>query len=546
MKKTLLGSLVFVVIYNVFFFPTLPGAGIPILFGLFHLYLFLVRGKDSKNVNFGVLLSVLSVLFAAGSAYRANMEVQAIDFLVTLFLTFAAAFMYKKISSFSLDLPSFILSPLTVFGRGLVSINNFFSQNKTKISTEKHTDLYNAIFRGVVITVPILFILFILLTGADPIFKTLASKISFSISDQAIFTVIVFVMCFFWGLATIKDKILPHREEKKDSEKLAIEAIIATGGAAILFGIFLLIQLRYLFLHVPETELHNLGINVATYSEYVRQGFFNLLIASAISTSIIAYVLQRLQTNIKNGVYLRISTAALALETQLLLVSAGKRLYLYEQFHGFTRSRIYGIVFLLWLSLLLIVLLIAVIKKAKHGYLFITTFIITLVALASFNIIPIDRLIAEKFPPTINHEIDNVYISLLSEEAASSWPGIVREAQIRVEQFDNTQKPSAEDYRRVYDARMVLFDIGKKVYYLDRKYTPSEKQYIKMDPNNLWHINPVQKRWQAFNKSEYDAYLVVENNRELFAKIGGLLKRIDDKITALSTTPTPTPSPIQQ
>ena len=50
-----------------------------------------------------------------------------------------------------------------------------------------------------------------------------------------------------------------------------------------LFAFFLIIQLKYLFLHVEESDLKNLGINIATYSEYVRQGFFQLLIAATIA-----------------------------------------------------------------------------------------------------------------------------------------------------------------------------------------------------------------------------------------------------------------------
>lgn len=527
MKKAILGSAIFVGLYNIFFYPTVFGMGISILFLLLNVYLFIVRDKNTKNLQFAILLSGLSIFFSLMSAVRANQHVQAIDIILALFLSLIAGFLYKKQTLFNASIFSFALIPSSAIRELFKSINNFFSQNKNRIYDKNHADVYNAVFRGVLIAIPILFVLFFILQGADPIFKTLAERMSFSINAQFVVSIIIFSVCFFWGIAAVKDKLInqENKQLKIQVEKFSIESLIVTLSAASLFAVFLFIQLRFLFLHVPETELKDLGINIQTYSEYVRQGFFNLLIASAISTAIIAYVLQHLHLILtKHNIYLKISMVILALETQLLLLSAGKRLLLYMDAHGLTRSRIYGIIFLFWLSLLLIILLVSTLKKIKKEHFFIAIANITLFAFLIINTISVDSLIANKYPPTINNKIDNYYISRLSPDAASSWPSIIKNADASLQEFEFVTQPTDEDFRKSNNLRDVLSKITEHTYYLDKKYSR-------------------EKKWQAFNFSEYNAYLIIQNNLGLFKTLEPLMQRIFQKTTNWQHAPAPTPNP---
>lgn len=524
MKKAILGSAIFVGLYNIFFYPTVLGIGISILFFLLNAYLFTVRDRDTKNLPLAMLISGLSIFLCLMAAVRANMHIQAIDLIASLFLSIAAGFLYKKQKPFNSSIFSFITIPFSAIAEGFASINQFFSRNKTKIYDKNHADTYNIIFQGVLIAIPIILVLFFVLLDADPIFKTLAGKISFfSISNQMIVSVIIFLTCFFWGLATVKDKIInQNKEPKTNHESFAIRSLIITTATASLFAIFLLIQLRFLFLHVPETELKNLGINIQTYSEYVRQGFFNLLIAAVISASVIAFILQKLHSILtKHNIYLKISMIILTSETLLLLLSAGKRLYLYELAHGLTRSRIYGAVFLFWLSLLLLIFIAATLKKVKSSHFFIATASVTLFSFLIINAISVDSLIANKYPPTINHEIDNVYISWLSPEAASTWPDIIKNAEISLQKFEAVKEPTDEDKRKVINLRAVLSRVVRHVNYLQQ-----------------------EKKWQAFNFSEYNARVIIQNNLSLFKNLEALTQRVFQKQTDwLSISPTPTPHP---
>jgi len=112
---------------------------------------------------------------------------------------------------------------------------------------EEHTDKYNAIFRGIIVAIPILFILFLLLSGADPIFRTLVGKLSFSISQQLVISVILFIICFVWGITSILEQFISVNDNvvlRLSGEKFVIESLIVLFSIAALFAVFLLVQLR--------------------------------------------------------------------------------------------------------------------------------------------------------------------------------------------------------------------------------------------------------------------------------------------------------------
>lgn len=536
MKKVLLGSFVFAVLYYAFFYPTYPGIGIGILFLLFHVYLYSVKSEKPRYLALALACSSLSVFFAFCIGWRSNAVVQFLDILLVLTLTLFAGYFYKRETVFLPGFFSFGILPLSAFIESLASINNFFSEHKLKKPTRNHIDIYNGIFRGIIIALPILFILFLLLTGADPIFGKLAGSISISLSEQFIISIIIFIICFVWGITVIKDRaeiIRINSLIQIPVSNLIIESIIVTFGISLLFAVFLIVQLRFLFLQVPETELHSLGIIVRTYSEYVRQGFFQLLVASAISSSVIVAVLRYLHSVVqKQQLYLKLGLLILTLETQFLLITAGKRLFLYEQAHGLTRSRVFGIVFLVWLMLVLILLFVSVLKRMKQTAFFAMLSFITLGAFVTINIVPIDYIIAKLYPPTINNQIDYFYLSRLSPEVSSQWPVWINNIESSWKEISIKEHPSDVENAKISEIQMALFSLNDNIYMLDRKYTIDPKQYIPIYNADIFqdrHITDMKGKWQVYNMSEYRAYQQMRKNKQLFSEIKTVLEEIDMK-----------------
>lgn len=504
MIKILFGSVLFVTLYNLLFYPTVIGIGLGVLFALFNAYLFFVQTKQPGNLHLAVGSSLVSVLFAAAVGWRANGLVQQIDLLMALFFTVVAAYFYKNEKPFHWGIISFLGLPLAALGEGLMSSFQFVSH---------HHGASAAIGWGIVIAIPIMVILFRLLSGADPIFAKLYGPLTFSPSWQLIISFVIFTFAFFWGVTTVKDRfqrwnIKPEAIPEKEST--GIEALIVSLGTAILFGLFLSVQIQYLFLEVPETQLQHLGINISTYSEYVRQGFFQLLIAAGIATTMVAYSARRIHLMVSTGKrLLQSGMMVVTLETELLLLSAAKRLSLYAGAHGLTISRILGTIFLLWLCTALVVLVYSIVKRVKRMYFFFIFFAITMGAMVSVNVLPIDAIIATSYPPTVNQEIDYIYISMLSSDARDAWPSVIHFAQNEWQALAIMESPTVDQTRKVKSITIALSRLGRTVDYLDHKYA--------------------LPTWQAFNYSEYQAYRLVQANRPLFDQIQVLKEEIAKK-----------------
>lgn len=512
MIKILFGSVLFVALYNLLFYPTVIGIGLGAFFALVNVYLFFVRTKQPGNLPLAAGCSLLAVLFATAIGWRANGMVQELDFLIAVFFTVVSAYFYKKEKTFRWDIISFLAVPLAAGGEFLASSLQFIFDHHGATLTPRHKAIVVPIVRGIVIAIPIVVILFKLLSGADPIFATLYGPLTFSPSTQLIISLALFTGAFFWGITAVKDRFHLHAippEAIPEKESMSIEALIVSLGTAILFGLFLFVQIQYLFLEVPETQLQHLGINIATYSEYVRQGFFQLLIAAGIATTIVAISARKIHSMARPfKLVLQGSMMVVTIETELLLLSAAKRLSLYAGAHGLTISRILGMIFLVWLSAVLILLIYSLVKRIKRIHFFIALFVISTGALVSVNVVPIDSIVATSYPPTVNGQIDYIYIANLSSDARDAWSSIIRYAQNEWQTLSKLDSPTVDQERQVMSITLALTRLERTVFMLD--------------------TYPLIT-WQAFNYSEYQARRLIQANRPLFDQIPVIKEGITKK-----------------
>jgi hypothetical protein len=118
----------------------------------------------------------------------------------------------------------------------------------------------------------------------------------------------------------------------------------------ITVGAFLIVQWPYIFAHVAaETDLSQFG--VATYSEYVKRGFIELLFISGILYSLLWVGLLTLRSKKEKTFHaLQIIQSGVIVLFSIFLLSIARRILLYWDLHGLSLIRIYGGVFLLWIA----------------------------------------------------------------------------------------------------------------------------------------------------------------------------------------------------
>ena len=272
--------------------------------------------------------------------------VRFFDVLAALFLSSTVLYFYKQPQKISLEVFSILMVPLKLVISITASVFNYSQDNKLS-KDQMRSNGFSSVLRGFIITVPIFLILLVLLTQGDPIFGKLVGDIFKDIGERAVVSVIIFIFLLSFGITKIIETIIKKNTEQRVEKGKALELGVILISIISLFTIFIFVQFRYLFSGVGERELQKIGIASLTYSEYVKRGFFELILASALSSSVILYVLHFLKgLPERQKKYIRIFSGILTLEAGLLLVSSLQRLFLYANAHGLTRARIFGFVFL--------------------------------------------------------------------------------------------------------------------------------------------------------------------------------------------------------
>lgn len=438
------------------------------------------------------------------------------DFVLAGFSGALALYLYKNPEVFASKLPDFLWIPAVTVIHSIKSFFAFFTESRD-FKESKNEGIKPYLLRGVLIAVPTFLVLLLLLTSADPIFGKLAGDFSASIGERSIASIAIFVLFFAAGLTQIKGIFSKEEKALEVNPSKVHELSIVLGSITALFAAFIIVQFKYLFSGAGERELASLGIKSLTFSEYVNKGFFELLVVAVVTSFIILYALQFIHKfKGQSKLLVQIFASVVTIETLLILLSDVKRLMLYTSAHGLTRARVFGFVFLIWLTVFLAILIFRTVKNLGEKWFLNGVLALTIIAFTSINLINIDGLIAEKYKPTVNGEIDYYYLASLSSDGASSWVPALKDAEIQINALEKVQNLSDEDFRRLNWADRTLYSLDNKIEYLNKNYASF--------------------KWQSLNYSEYLAYRVVSEDKtfntvpDLIKRASVLYSRVNDSI----------------
>lgn len=192
---------------------------------------------------------------------------------------------------------------------------------------------------GIVIALPLMFIITILLGTADVVFGNMVKKIFFSNNLDFInsfyitWTIIIVFFCSYAVLAALGLKTVNETTEKNNNHE-PITAIIITGALSFIYLIFSCIQIIYLFIGNMQLP------SDYTYAEYAREGFFQLL-AVCILNLILVLICLRL---FRESKILKCILTLLSLCTYIMIASSAFRMIMYIDVYNLTFLRI----FVLW------------------------------------------------------------------------------------------------------------------------------------------------------------------------------------------------------
>jgi uncharacterized protein DUF4153 len=257
-----------------------------------------------------------------------------------------------------------------------------------------------------------------LFLAADAAFAELGGRIPLPSGASLPLRAVIFAVALAatLGLALAARRPPEPREPRGRARLTPVEWAIPLASLVLLFAAFVAVQLAVLFGghdHVLETA----GL---TYAEYAREGFWELLVAGALTLTVIGLAV-RLAGAPRRGhrLLLKALLGALCLLTLVVLASALHRLHLYEDAYGLTRARLSAEAVALWLGGAFVLVALAGVARAVRGRFAELAVGGTAAALIAFSAADPDELIAER---NIEHwretgRIDVVYLSGLSADA---------------------------------------------------------------------------------------------------------------------------------
>jgi len=341
----------------------------------------------------------------------------------------------------------------SMFARPLI----FLSESRKQVAAEGQADAVQtgsrsgwkrfwAIFRGILIALPIVAIFAALLSSADLVFAQRLHDFTklFRLENlpEYIFRG-VYILIGAYALAGV----ILHAAQKSRDEKLVgvekplvpqflgfTEAAVVLGAVVVLFAIFVVIQFQYFF--GGQT---NIGVAGYTFSEYARRGFGELVTVALFSLLLflgLSGIVKR-QNQTQRWVFSGLGIGMVAL-VGVMLVSAFQRLLLYEAAYGFSRLRMYTHIFMIWLgALLAAVVVLDILRKER---LFTLAALLATIGFAlTLTLVNVDGTIVRQnvARAPLGKGLDVVYLASLSTDSVpvllaefqdQSLPGLTRDA----------------------------------------------------------------------------------------------------------------------
>jgi uncharacterized protein DUF4153 len=315
------------------------------------------RGRSGKPIEIpSFILLAWATVLAFGLANTDSEFIRVLiivsdAMLLGLAIIVTGASSWSSLSASSLPTVPF-LAPLRVWNASAREIGAI----PTRISSPRA----RSIVRGLLLTVPIVIVLIALLRNADPIIAWGTDRITALLPQWSVPTRLLFFL-FLLSLTLGANSISARQAEAQlpalpkvtgrtigmTEQKMVLIAV------AVTLWIFVLLQISYLF-HSPPSAI---GSGV-TFANYARQGFSELSFA----VTIVGGIILGLEATRPGDADPAAPRSLLSLETaliialELILLSAFRRVILYEQAYGFTTARLFAQAYMVVMAVALVVL----------------------------------------------------------------------------------------------------------------------------------------------------------------------------------------------
>lgn len=303
------------------------------------------------------------VLLGISMCCTADSLIITVDYIGNILLVFCALLrIYRGEKEWGPEkylrsLAELTLSPLTYLALPFQDYHDY-----KKSGERKKSDMIKYILIGVLVAIPFIVLVLSLLASADAVFSEMLGSV-FDVIGYDMFTIvwralkfflfILFIFVYTYGVGVrITSNVMDDRQKEGRGYE-AVVGITFTGLLTFIYLIFSGIQILYLFsnsLALPKGY---------TYSEYAREGFFQLLAVAAINLLIVLFCMRHFKKNRILDIVLTVMSAC----TYVMLASSAVRMMLYIQQYGLTYLRIEVLLALLIIAFVMAGVIVSIYRK---------------------------------------------------------------------------------------------------------------------------------------------------------------------------------------
>ena len=232
---------------------------------------------------------------------------------------------------------------------------------------------FPAVMRGLLISLPLLFVFGWLFVSADALFERLVVDIfDFDPLVPAMHVFTAFACA--WMAAAIligclegPGKAITSKKDFFPTPGGSIEVNVVLALINFLFITFVLVQLQYFFGGHEQV----LDASGPTYAEYARRGFFELAAVAGFALVLLLICARLLEEVASPGKYLfKILAVVLVVNILIIIASSLYRMGLYVEVYGLTRLRVYTAAFTCWIGIVFLWLAVTIMRDRIHSFAF--------------------------------------------------------------------------------------------------------------------------------------------------------------------------------
>jgi hypothetical protein len=417
----LLGSVLLGFIGEWLFFEAEPGLNVPLWTGLVgSVSVLLLRRQGLAVGRAQQVLLLVAWLFTWSLAWRDGSGLHGLSLLASALLLGMALYPWSSSPSGGRLREYALLMPMHMGLGMLTGLPALLLQGIEQQGGAREGLRARAlrILMGLGLALPFLLLLGALFASADPVYRRLMQHL---LDPEDLLPRLMLIVLLsgaaagFWRL--LSGFRLPALSVAFALPRLgALEVGVALGLIAGLLSSFVFVQIRYLFGGASLVALTP-GL---TYAAYAREGFGQLVAASAVALPMLLAFHALLDRRRREGLRLfRILAGLLIGLILIIMASAGYRLWLYQQAYGLTEARFYGAAFLLWLGWTLLwfaITVLAVQREERFAFGSAVAFLLLVVLLHGLN--PDARIADLNIRRALEGKpLDTAYMASLSADA---------------------------------------------------------------------------------------------------------------------------------